>query len=83
MTIKQNEILEKAKKIITERKIGANRIETCLTADICPNCGEPGEPKRRKKANDTYEIYNFRCNQCLALYQKLAHRNEEWTETLP
>ena len=81
MTNEEDKILEKAKKIIAERRLITDRIETCLTADLCPNCGGPAEPKRRKRENDTYEIYNFRCNQCLALYQKLIQRGGEWTET--
>jgi len=84
MAKQQDEILEKARKIIAEREISSNRIEVCLTADICPNCGAPAQAKRRmKKDGNTYEIYNFRCNQCTALYQKLSSRGGEWTEILP
>ena len=75
----QNKILKKAKDIIAERKLKSGYIEICLTADLCPNCGEPGEPERRQRS-DTYEIYKFRCKHCFASYLKPASRSDGWIE---
>lgn len=70
----KDEIYKKAKKIISDREKETERIETCLKADLCPNCGEPGTPIRRK----VDEIYKFECKFCYASYLKPAARGNEW-----
>ena len=74
-----DKILAKAKRILKERTTQSERIETCLQADICPNCGEPGDPKRR----DDNVIYRFTCMFCHARYVKRFGTNDQWKETLP
>lgn len=73
-----DKILAKAKRILKEREKQSKRIETCLQAGICPNCGEPGEPKRR---NDN-AIFRFICQYCGARYLKKFTANNEWKELL-
>lgn len=78
------EILKKAKDILAVRKAENDRIETCLEASVCPNCGEtsPHEPVRRSNGGKKYVMYRFSCVFCGAHYEKQLGR-DEWNVKVP
>jgi len=75
----EDDILTKARKILIDRETNSERIETCLKAGLCPNCGEPADPQRR---NDG-ELFRFTCKQCMARYLRPRDWGSDWKEIIP
>ena len=73
-----DKILKKAEKILLDRRTKSDRIETCLQAELCPNCGEPCAPKW----NNSNKIYRFTCTYCHARYHKETSKDNLWREKL-
>jgi hypothetical protein len=48
----KSEILDKANNIISEKKY----IETCIKANICPECGEELKSYRRDEISEWWDI---------------------------